>query len=130
MPNISLWYLRTAVVVALLGMALGLYMASAEDFTLAPVHAHVNLIGWLSFFAIGLYYRAFPEAGRGRLAAIQFSTFLAGVLVMVVSLAMLLTTGNSFWGPFTGLGGVLLLIGMAMFAVTVFRTRATALSGK
>jgi len=126
MTNISAWYLRTAVLVVLGGMGLGLFMSARQDFTLAPVHAHINLIGWLSFFAIGLYYRAVPDAGASRLARIQFWALLIGILVMALSLSMLLTTGAAIWGPLTGLGGVLLILGMVLFAVTVFRTSGKA----
>lgn len=124
MSNISVWYLRTAVTVALLGMTLGLFMAGTQDFELMPVHAHMNLIGWLSFFAIGLYYRVHPEAGRTRLAVVQFLVLFIGLLVMCASLAMLTITGNDDWGPLIGAGGILLAAGMLMFAATVFRTRA------
>lgn len=36
---------RTAVVFLLLGMILGVKMGMTEDFTLAPVHTHLNLEG-------------------------------------------------------------------------------------
>ncbi len=35
-----------AALAGLTGVSLGIWMGLARDFTLAPVHAHVNLLGW------------------------------------------------------------------------------------
>jgi hypothetical protein len=51
---ISPLFLRVAVVFAITGMALGIYMGAAQDFALSPVHAHINLVGWVSMFLAGL----------------------------------------------------------------------------
>ena len=127
MRDISSWFLRTGVTIVILGMGLGLYMAITEVHILMPVHAHMNVIGWLSFFVIGLYYRVQPEAAGGALPLAQYWFLLIGILLMMVSLSLLLTTGNAFWGPIAGLSGLLMLIGMLLFAVTVFgNARQTA----
>lgn len=120
--SVSSRFLRTGVVIVVIGMALGLYMASTEDHRLMPVHAHINVIGWLSFFAIGLYYRLFPDAAEGALPNWQYWLLLVGIVLMAISLGFLMTTGALFWGPIAGLAGVLLIIGMFLFAITVFRT--------
>lgn len=120
MRDISSWFLRTGVTIVIFGMALGLYMAVSDVHILMPVHAHMNVIGWLSFFAIGLYYRAHPEAAVGPLPLAQYWFLLIGILLMIVSLSFLLLTADAFWGPIAGLSGVLMLIGMILFAVTVY----------
>jgi hypothetical protein len=124
--NISSRFLRTGVVIVVLGMALGLYMASTEDVRLMPVHAHLNVIGWLSFFAIGLFYRLFPRAAEGTLPNVQYWLLLAGIVLMAISLGFLMTGGGAFWGPVAGLAGLLLIVGMILFAVTVFRAARRA----
>lgn len=126
MRDISSWFLRTGVTIVVFGMGLGLYMAISEIHILMPVHAHMNVIGWLSFFVIGLYYRAHPEASGGALPMVQYWFLLIGVLLMIVSLSLLLTTGDAFWGPVAGLSGLLMLIGMILFAVTVFQSTGRA----
>ncbi|MGA8262560.1 MAG: hypothetical protein WB783_20300 [Arenicellales bacterium] len=127
MRDISSWFFRTGVTIVILGMGLGLYMAITEVHILMPVHAHMNVIGWLSFFVIGLYYRIHPEAAAGALPLAQYWFLLVGILLMMVSLSLLLLTGNVFWGPVAGLSGLLMLIGMILFAVTVFgNTRRAA----
>jgi uncharacterized membrane protein YgdD (TMEM256/DUF423 family) len=124
--NISSRFLRTAVVIVVIGMALGLYMALAEDHRLMPVHAHINVIGWLSFFAIGLYYRLFPHAAEGALPNVQYWLLLIGIVLMAISLGFLMTGGAMIWGPIAGLAGLLLIIGMILFAITIFRTAQSA----
>ena len=116
-------FFRTAAVMLVLGMCLGLYMAIRQDFTLMPVHAHINVVGGLLIFLIGLYYRAHPEAARGPLPKLQYWLFLAGILTMALSLGMLLSNGDPVWGPVIGASGILLLLAMLLFAVSVFRTR-------
>lgn len=47
------------------GLLLGLTMAVTHDYALRPVHAHLNLIGWVSLCLYGLVWRAWPDlAGR------------------------------------------------------------------
>ena len=50
--------------------ALGIAMAMRQDFTLAPAHAHLNLLGWVSMALYGLYYRG-AAVIRPRLAWTQ-----------------------------------------------------------
>ena len=58
-------FLLLAVAVGTTGMAMGIVMAVGHDFTLAPAHAHLNLLGWVSLSLYGLFYRAYPDATNG-----------------------------------------------------------------
>ena len=55
-------FLRLAVLFALIGVGIGYYMGATHNFVAAPVHAHVNLLGWVSMFLYGLFYRAHADA--------------------------------------------------------------------
>lgn len=74
------------VVCAVIGMAMGLYMAMSGDHVQHTTHAHVNLLGWVSMFLYGVYYRLNPEIDRTKLALWQARVALASVLVMAVGL--------------------------------------------
>ena len=37
-------------------------MGATEDFTLAPAHAHLNLIGWVTMALYGTFYALAPRA--------------------------------------------------------------------
>jgi hypothetical protein len=61
---------RTSVCLGLSGMIVGIVMGIRQDFTLVPVHAHLNLLGFVTMFLSALYYRVVPEAAADPLAAI------------------------------------------------------------
>ena len=41
-------FLKFAVVYLMLGMGMGMAMGITHHFEYAPVHAHINLLGWAS----------------------------------------------------------------------------------
>ena len=45
MKNVDRYFIGVGIVAALAGMALGIVMGITSDFTLAPAHAHINLVG-------------------------------------------------------------------------------------
>ena len=47
------WFLA-AVTYFVIGIGLGVYMGASGDHSLFPVHAHINLLGWVSMALIGL----------------------------------------------------------------------------
>ncbi|HVE51996.1 MAG TPA: DUF2871 family protein [Ramlibacter sp.] len=53
--------LRLSFVYLLAGMLLGVGMGASGDFTLRPVHAHVNLLGWAVLAIAALMLRAYPH---------------------------------------------------------------------
>lgn len=53
------------ILFALTGMGLGTYMGISQDFLFAPVHAHINLVGWATHFLFGLYYRSESTNAKG-----------------------------------------------------------------
>lgn len=88
MKRIDVYFLLLATVLLLVGGGLGIMMGSSEDFTLAPVHAHINLAGWASLALFGLTYRAYPQLAERRVALFHF--ILSG------SAAILLPIGIGF----------------------------------
>ena len=53
-----------AALCGLSGISLGIWMGMHEDFTLAPVHAHINLLGWVTLALYGLYHRGVERASN------------------------------------------------------------------
>jgi cbb3-type cytochrome oxidase subunit 1 len=110
------------IVAALAGMLLGLHMAGSEDFTLSPVHAHVNLVGWVSMALFGLAYRA-GIARNDRWARVHFWVAAAGTVVMPIGIAVFLL-GGAHAGAL--IGSLLTLASMLLFGVNVVRARNDA----
>ena len=67
-----------SVVILLFGMVAGIAMGIEQDFTLAPAHAHLNLVGGVLLFVFGLYYKLVPAAGKSSLAKLQGWLQIAG----------------------------------------------------
>ena len=113
---------RISVSVALLGMAFGIFMGIRLDFTLAPAHAHLNLLGFVTMFLSALYYRAFPAAAASRLAKYQAVISVVGAVLFPLGIASVLLGGHDRFEPFVVAGALNVLAGMVLFAVIVFRS--------
>jgi hypothetical protein len=110
-----------SVVVLLVGMLAGIAMGVQQNFTLAPAHAHLNLVGGVLLFMFGLYYRLIPAAGATLLAKVQGWLHIAGAILFPAGIAAVLLKGPSFEAaPIAG--SLLVVAAMALFAVIVFRT--------
>ena len=116
---------RISVCLGLIGMGLGIFMGIRQDFTLVPVHAHLNLIGFVATFLTALYYRAVPEAAQLRLARYQVAVSIAGAVLFPVGIACVLLGGHDRFEPVVVAGALIVLLGMLLFVLIVFRTSAS-----
>ncbi len=114
----GLQFLKIAVVYLLIGAMLGLFMGITQKFVLAPVHAHLLLLGWASLALAGLIYHLYPAAAKTRLARIHFWLHNFGLPVFMVGLGMLLT-GRESAGVIVGVSASVVLIALAVFAANV-----------
>ncbi len=116
-----------AALAALTGMSLGIFMGINQDFSLAPAHAHLNLLGWVTMCLYGLYHRGVARA-RNRLAWTQVSVAALGFPLMTGGLAHHLATGTDAAEPFISIGSLAVFAGMLLFiAVLVVDLVATGL---
>jgi hypothetical protein len=113
--------MRVSAVVLLVGMLAGIVMGIREDFTLAPAHAHLNLIGGVLLFVFGLYYRVVPAAGTAALAKVQGWLHIIGAVLFPAGVALVLVKGPSLVAA-PIVGALIVTAAMALFAVIVFRT--------
>ena len=113
-------FLRLGVLSALVGMALGVWMGANQDFVLRPVHAHINLLGFASMMLFGLFYRAFPAAGRGWLPMTHFVLSVLGFLILMPSLTLMLLQRPLFL-PGMIASEIMLVASMAVFVIIVFK---------
>ena len=114
----GLRFLRIAVVYLFIGALLGLFMGITQKFVLAPVHAHLLLLGWASLALAGLVYHLYPGAASTRLAHVHFWLHNLGLPVFMVGLGMLLT-GSESAGPIVAASASVVLIGLGTFATNV-----------
>jgi hypothetical protein len=103
---------------ALTGMTMGIVMGISQDFTLAPAHAHLNLLGWVSMALFGLYHRGTGRT-RGALGWAQVLAGAVGAAVMSGGLGLYLASGNEAIVPVVVAGSLVTFAGMALFVVIV-----------
>src|SRR5690625_5686872 len=76
----NLWskrLIRFSAIFGLIGAILGSHMAGAGSLAFRPVHAHILVVGWLSLFAWGIYYKAF-QIKVSKLVSFQGWTAIIG----------------------------------------------------
>ena len=117
---------QAAVVFVIVGMVWGLIMAISGDHSAMPAHAHLNLLGWVSLFLFGIYYRLHPSLDRGRSAMTQVGLWIVGTVVQAAGVG-LVHTGHESGEPFAAVGSLMVLASMLLFAWLVFRNERAGL---
>jgi hypothetical protein len=118
---------RTAVVMGLVGLTMGVGMGMAKDFSLMPVHAHVNLLGWVSFFLYGAFYFLVPAAARGMLPKIHYALSLSGMIIMLIGVAGI-HTGYESLEILAVVGSLITYAGFLSFVAIVFLAKPVPVS--
>ena len=113
-----LWIL-IAVCYLIVGVSFGIVMSAMEKFQFAPVHAHINLLGWATMALTGLIYSRFPKAGGSRLGVIHFWSFNLLTPVLLAGLVFFFA-GNPSMEPLLEVGSMGVLASLLLFAVNLF----------
>ena len=116
----SNWFLRIAVLYLIAGVSLGIVMGASGDHSLHPLHAHINLLGFVLMTLFGLFYRVVPAAAETTLAKVHFWIYVPANLIQLVTLTLLLK-GNAAVDPVLGLASLLVGVAILCFAAVVWR---------
>jgi hypothetical protein len=117
-PRSRTWF-RLAAIYFAIGVMLGVAMGASADHSLFAVHAHVNLLGWVSMALFGIIGTAHPSITEGRAAAAQFWTYNVGVPVMLGALTLRLK-GFASVEPLIAGASVLIGCSVLLFVWLVF----------
>lgn len=112
--------LQMATIYLIIGILFGIGMGMSKNHSLAPVHAHLNLLGWASMGLMGLLYRAYPEAGSTMLARVHFWLHSLGLPPLMIALALLLL-GNAALEPVVGILSIITGAGVIAYCVNILR---------
>jgi hypothetical protein len=121
MPRVSAAFFVTGALFLLIGMGWGLAMGASQNFALAPAHAHLNLLGWVTMAIYGTFYALTHASLSPRLAWINYICATLGVVIMIPALALFITTGNPALEAGIGIGGLLNVIALLTFMLSAFR---------
>jgi hypothetical protein len=113
--------MRAGVMFLVIGMVWGIEMGIRQDFSMAPAHAHFNLVGGVLLFVFGLYYRMVPAARDSMLAKWQSGLHILGAILFPVGVAVVIKKGESFI-VLPIVGSLIVATAVALFALIVFRT--------
>jgi hypothetical protein len=125
--NASTFSFRAAVLVVVAGMIWGIQMGISQDHSAMPAHAHLNLLGWVSLFLFGIYYRLHPATDVTRLAFAQVCLWIVGTVGLTIGVG-LVHTGHEIGDPIAGGFSLVVLAGGALFGWIVFRQPAEQFS--
>jgi hypothetical protein len=113
MLEIDRAYVAIALLWAVAGMLLGLYMGIAEDHTLLTVHVAMMLSGFVTLALYGVLYRLWPAMKKSPLALAQFWISAISVAVLIIGSYFLVTRGSI---PLAAVGSVAMIVGAALMA--------------
>ncbi|TNJ63556.1 cytochrome-c oxidase [Paenibacillus hemerocallicola] len=113
-------FIKVSVIYFLIGVIVGLVMGIAEAFKYTSAHAHINLLGWASLAIIGVIYTVYPDAGKTKLAGVQFWLHNIGLPLLVVSMLLFANGINGAGIPIAAVGGLLVIASVVVFVVNVF----------
>ncbi|WP_010271960.1 hypothetical protein [Paenibacillus senegalensis] len=121
----SLRLIQYAALFGIVGTYLGSKMSGEMDYSLRPIHAHILLVGWLSVFAWGIFYKVYRIRYK-KLVAIH--GWLAILGAFGLTFGMWMYNLNPFQLNDTLVlilfivGGSLLLLAFLLFALITFFT--------
>lgn len=123
----ALRLIRISAIFGLIGTVLGSHMAGAGSYAFRPVHAHILLVGWLSMFAWGIFYKNY-KVKAGKLLSTQGWTAIIGAIGLTSGMWL------DFLEPFGKIkllslplyigGGTVLLLSFVLFAIITFKVQA------
>jgi hypothetical protein len=118
MKRVDVYFLLLATILLICGAVLGIVMGSREDFTLVPVHAHLNLAGWASLALFGLTYRAYPQLAANRLAGLHFIVSATASVLLPIGIGFAVLRASP---GLAILSSILWLLGVLIFLAQLLR---------
>jgi cbb3-type cytochrome oxidase subunit 1 len=114
--------LKIAAAYFVIAVCMGTYMGAAQDFSLVPVHTHLNLLGWVSLALIGCIYLLKPALATTRLARVHFWLHNIGLPAMMLGVWLIHSGISTEVGePIAGIFSIVTVIGIICFAVNLWR---------
>jgi hypothetical protein len=112
--------LKIAVVYWVCGVSWGIYMGATENFTDVPVHAHLNLLGWVSLGLCGLIYAKAPHLEKSFLAKAHFWLHNLGLPPLMAAVWLIVNGHPEIGGPLAGIVSVVMGLGVLSFAANLW----------
>ncbi|MBY0148745.1 hypothetical protein [Neobacillus niacini] len=119
----SIRLIRFSAIFGIIGTFLGSQMSGSMDYSMRPIHAHILLVGWLSVFAWGIFYKVYSIKYK-KLVPIHSILGMLGALGLTVGMWMYnlnpFNLNETFVMLFFIVGGSLLLLAFLLFVPITF----------
>ena len=115
MQGVGKAFFTSALAYGVLGMLLGLDMAMRKNHGQMPTHAHILVIGWVSFAIFGLFYSAYGSAVPKLLAQAHLWLAQVSFAMLVVGL-YLIYSGKTQFDPLAAIGSMAYAVSFLIFA--------------
>jgi hypothetical protein len=123
--NIGSTLVKIASVYMMIGLFIGLMMGISGNHTVATVHSHILLLGWTTMAITGLVYIVRPKCAESKLAISYFWLQNIGLPIMVTGLGLQYGYGNEQAEKLSGIGSIIVLLALLIFAVNIFKNLKT-----
>ncbi|MDH2436053.1 TonB-dependent receptor [Pokkaliibacter sp. MBI-7] len=112
---------------ALVGLALGIYMAASKNHSQLVTHAHIMLLGFVVSFIYGVCHRLWLQNVPVRMANLQFYIHQLGTLVLLIGLFCLFAglVPEPILGPVLGIASVIVFSGLVLMKVMFIKYART-----
>lgn len=118
-------FLISAFIYAILGLALGVFMAASNDHTQLTTHAHIMLIGFLLSFAYALCHKLWLVNPNNKLATVQFYLHQVGTIGVIKGLFLLY--GNfvtlEILEPLLGISSITVLLSVILMTFLIVKSK-------
>lgn len=123
----SIRLIQLAAIFGIIGVIIGSDMSGSGNYQLRAIHAHILVVGWLSIFAWGLFYRVYTVRSK-KLVNLHAWTAVIGSIGLTVGMLFYNINPFSFSDTVTLIffivGGSILMISFAIFVWIAFTLKA------
>ena len=121
-------FILTSLGYAILGLALGIFMAASKDHGHLVTHAHIMLIGFVVSFIYGLCHKLWLNNIISTLSRVQYYIHQAGTVGVVIGLFLYYGKFVSLEtiDPFLAISSIAVFIGMILMKVLFIKSTKAA----
>lgn len=117
-------FILTSLGYAILGLALGLYMAASQDHDELVTHAHIMLVGFVVSFIYALLHKLWLNEAAQKLAKLQYWVHQIGTAGLTVGLFLLYGhfVADKTIGPILGVFAIMVFVGLILMKIMYLKS--------
>lgn len=120
--NISRNFMLIGAIYLVIGIGFGMYMSITANYAYAPLHAHINLLGFVLMTVFGIVYRLKPGMAATSLAKVHFWGHQIGALILLIMLFLLFSGAvtEAAMVPAAPIAEILVMISILSYLANLF----------